>query len=382
MLKKYLIFLLAIVMIIPNVVKADNKELNHYQIIINKSIPLGGNVVIRKGDLNKNGKIELTDIVEMLKKYLGTGGEITSEELKIVDINNNNKLDLADVILLLKAYLLDEETEIVKDNYFLDYDYQYIQNYDGIIKSKADILNFIYYTFNTGNMTVHGTCQDGYTDCIDDLISILQDGHSLADTNYFLHPYNHIYNKDNTIPIDFETDGVSEFTLSINRNNPKYSEEDIDLINELVDSKIAELTTNEMSDSNKIKAIHDYIINNASYDILRIDDDPTNDDTYRSNSAYGVLFEGKGICSGYTDTMAIFLNRLGIPNYEIGNDAHIWNLVYVDGEWKHLDATWDDPITNIGDVLLDDFFLINYDTLVSLDITEHYFDENVFKEAY
>jgi len=376
--------MLILIVVIPKVALAENKEINHYQITIElTNVPLSNNtLVIRKGDLNKNGKIDLSDIIELLKKYLLIEDEITQDELKIGDMNNNSQIDLSDIIILLKAYLLDEETEIIQDSYFIDSNFAYVKNHSGVIHDKEDILNFIYYTFNTGNMTINGTCSDEYTDCISDLLEILQDGHSLADVNYFLHPYNHIYNKDNSIPIGFETDNVSNFTIEIGRDNPKYSEEDIETINEFVDNLIAELITPEMSIQNKIKAIHDYIINNASYDILRIDDNPTNDDTYRSNTAYGVLFEGKGICSGYTDTMAIFLNKLGILNYQIGNESHIWNLVYIDDTWYHLDATWDDPITNIGDVLLHDFFLIDYDTLVSLDVTEHYFDKDIFVEGY
>ncbi|MER1987589.1 MAG: hypothetical protein ABS948_17065 [Solibacillus sp.] len=29
-----------------------------------------------------------------------------------------------------------------------------------------------------------------------------------------------------------------------------------------------------------------------------------------------------------------------------GNDTHAWNLVNVDGEWFHVDATWNDPVGN------------------------------------
>ena len=134
-----------------------------------------------------------------------------------------------------------------------------------------------------------------------------------------------------------------------------------------------------MTTRDKIKTIHDYIINNTDYDELKTKN--INDETYRSNTAYGVLIQGYGICSGYADTMAIFLNELDIENYKISNETHIWNLVYINGVWKHLDATWDDPISEFN-ANRDTYFLISYDELTKLNDDTHSFDKSVYKEAY
>ena len=54
-----------------------------------------------KGDLNGNGRIDLADIIILLKAYL------TSEDIdeEVGDINENSRIDLADIIMLLKIYL-------------------------------------------------------------------------------------------------------------------------------------------------------------------------------------------------------------------------------------------------------------------------------------
>ena len=134
-----------------------------------------------------------------------------------------------------------------------------------------------------------------------------------------------------------------------------------------------------MTNEEKIKNIHDFIINNTEYDQLKTEN--IHDTTYKSNTAYGVLLQGYGICSGYSDTMAIFLNRLGITNYKISNDTHIWNLVYINGIWRHLDATWDDPISEYNENR-DTYFLISYEDLQKLDDKTHNFDKSIYKEAY
>ena len=116
-----------------------------------------------------------------------------------------------------------------------------------------------------------------------------------------------------------------------------------------------------------------------AYDTLKTDN--IHDETYKSNTAYGVLIQGYGICSGYADTISIFLNKLGIENYKISNDTHIWNLVYINGVWTHLDSTWDDPISD-RNLNRDTYFLISYDELLNLNDDTHDFNKNIYSEAY
>ena len=56
------------------------------------------------GDMNQNGKIDLQDIIILLKKYLGTL-TTTEEDKTIGDMDNNGSIGLKDIILLLRTYL-------------------------------------------------------------------------------------------------------------------------------------------------------------------------------------------------------------------------------------------------------------------------------------
>ena len=153
----------------------------------------------------------------------------------------------------------------------------------------------------------------------------------------------------------------------------------INEINKVVDDYISKNISSSLKDSEKLKLVHDFIIDNTKYDKLKVDN--IDDETYNSENAYGVLIEHYGICSGYADTMAIFLNKLGIINYKISNDEHIWNLAYVDNKWVHIDLTWDDPVTDTNEnVLLDEFFLISNNKLVSKNTKQHNYDINIYKE--
>ena len=141
---------------------------------------------------------------------------------------------------------------------------------------------------------------------------------------------------------------------------------------------ISEKTNNSMPIREKIRVIHDYIIDNTEYDKLK--NDNINDTTYKSQTAYGALIQGYATCNGYSDAMAIFLDKLNVINYKISNDEHIWNLVYLDGKWYHLDLTWDDPISEIN-VNRDTYFLITSDKLLELNDGTHEFDKNIYSEA-
>ena len=80
--------------------------------------------------------------------------------------------------------------------------------------------------------------------------------------------------------------------------------------------------------------------------------------------------------------MAIYLDKLNIPNIRISTTEHVWNLVNIDESWLNLDVTWDDPVTSNGtDMLMYDYYLIDTNTLLSKDTTQHNFNKDIYLEA-
>ena len=80
--------------------------------------------------------------------------------------------------------------------------------------------------------------------------------------------------------------------------------------------------------------LHDWLIYNANYDY-----------TYSRFGASGVLLKGSGVCASYTDAYTYLLDEFGIESMYLSSRQmnHAWNLVKIDGEWCHIDCTWDDP---------------------------------------
>lgn len=249
------------------------------------------------------------------------------------------------------------------NEYYLNYDYEYIQNID---KSEVDdyqeTLNMIYSIINSGDNSFSFYCN--YDNCIDSVKALTNNNETISNINNFVHPYNSF----STINIDISNSG--KITI---KTKKVYNDEEIEYINNYIEDFINQNITEEMSNYDKIKAFHDYVINNTVYDENSIDD---------SYNAYNLITTGKSICGGYSDIMSIYLYELGIQNYKITSKDHIWNLVNLDGVWYHLDVTWDDPVASDGNqYLIHNFFMISTEELFALDSVEHNFDENTYKEA-
>ena len=256
-----------------------------------------------------------------------------------------------------------------ENNYFKEDSFSYVSNYeDAVLTSKEDIINSVYYTINSGITETEKYCAKDYDDCYQDITDVSNDKELLSTLNNYVHPFNTF----ETISFDFDMNKVKITIQHI------YNDEEIDKVNSVVDSIIEKNINSSMSTKEKIKTIHDYIIDNTDYDKLKADN--KEDTTYKSNTAYGVLIQEYGICSGYSDAMAIFLDKLNIINYKISNDQHIWNLVYLDNRWLHLDLTWDDPISD-QNITRDNYFLITSKTLEEFNDGVHYFNNDTYPEA-
>ncbi len=269
--------------------------------------------------------------------------------------------------------LLDSKpTIIIKEGntYTKDYDFEYVKlDKTYVPYGYQDLLNIVYSVLNNGWDTFTFYCPYEYTDCIPDMATISTDNNLLTNINNFVHPFNNFEN------IKTSFDSTGEISLTITK---LYNNSDIGKIETAIGNFDTNYINVNMNDYEKIKAFHDYLINNTKYDIQRAQIGKSD---YRSNIAYGPLLEGYSVCGGYSDAMAIYLYQLGIKNFKISNNDHVWNAVYLNDEWFHLDATWDDPYGNDGtSYLIDDYFLISTKKLFELDNKSHSFDESVYKE--
>lgn len=242
---------------------------------------------------------------------------------------------------------------------------------------KQDLLNIIYTVINNGTKDFTFYCPKVYQNCLDDINTLSTDANLLTHLNNFVHPFNSFTSIGTTIS------DVGEINLKIKY---LYTEEEIIKLNEEINNLINTLITDDLTeDYDKIKTIHDYIINNTKYDL-------NNNKEIKSYNAYGALFNHLATCNGYTDLMALFLTNMGYENIKVATtsntnnlEGHVWNAVKLNNEWLHLDLTWDDPVSSDNkDYLYHKYFLINTEELNLADSnitsTEHEFSPIIYPE--
>lgn len=286
-------------------------------------------------------------------------------------IKDNYYLLTNKIEYVYKKYLQGDIRQNLTDNKYRkkeNYDYVKI-NENTTLKNRDDVKNMIYTYLDAGWDEYTVKCDADYLDCTNDIKEIVQNNTYLTDLSNFVHPFN-TFDKINTT---FAASGKVKL-----KKEPRYSDSQIDTLNKKVDEIYKENYDSSKNVLENIKIFHDYIVNHTKYD----QSNTTGLSNVGSSSAYGVLIDGIGICSGYSDAMQLFLEKMNVKNYRISSSTHEWNLVYVEGAWRHLDLTWDDPIMSDGsDALKEDYFLIDTNTLLSKDDGEHNFDSSIYIEA-
>ena len=255
--------------------------------------------------------------------------------------------------------------EINKNEYALNKNYEFVQITDEFVaKDYQHLLNIIYTILDSGQEEFYFYCSDDYKNCLGDIDTLIPSDKNenyydvLSDINNLVHPYNS-YKKLTVV--------MNNYGKIIVKVSKQYDNEQINYINSEIDKIKSTYIKDTMTDKEKIQTFHDYIINTTKYDKDRANN--MNNEEYKnseSHTANGLLKNHLALCGGYSDIMSIYISQLNIPNIRISADKHVWNLVYIDNKWLHLDATWDDPVTNTGaQILIHDYFLIDTNTPVS-----------------
>ena len=143
----------------------------------------------------------------------------------------------------------------------------------------------------------------------------------------------------------------AEFLL----NNAELTPNDTgaDYCDEVVQDTLAQITSDDMSTYEKVRACYDYLVNTCSYgdNVLRLDFEDVN----ATARAYGMLVGHIGACDDYSCAFAALTRAIGLNCYTVygqtarasgGYTGHIWCVIAIDGVEYVFDPQIDD---NIGD---------------------------------
>ncbi len=114
--------------------------------------------------------------------------------------------------------------------------------------------------------------------------------------------------------------------------------------------KAQALTRGLKTDAEKVSAIHQYIVDNYSYDFAKIS---TMTSAYLPDVERNFASR-KGICYDFASLFAAMTRSVGIPAKLIkgytpnAKGYHAWNEVYINDQWVTLDATYDAQMDDLG----------------------------------
>lgn len=149
----------------------------------------------------------------------------------------------------------------------------------------------------------------------------------------------------------------------------------------------AEKNGHPFSDLQKVLFVHDTIVRDFFYDARILQENGSSVTVSRDIATFinGKLKSGvsaeeataddyiipahTGVCEAYAKLFLYCMNRLGIPADLVSSSQgnHAWNTVLVEGNWYHIDCTYDDPIqTGLGYVG-HGFFLLSTGEMYAAD---------------
>lgn len=157
------------------------------------------------------------------------------------------------------------------------------------------------------------------------------------------------------------TSGSSSYAFAVELTY-LYTEEEVKAYDKVIENEkqhVLSLMDEDMTELEKVMLVHNYIATNHTYDY-----------SYSIYNIYDFFTKRTGVCQAYALAMNYFLRAAGVEcihaySYEMNHD---WNLVKVDGNWYHVDVTWDDTWSNSENVVSYRYFLKSDDAFYnSLD---------------
>lgn len=110
------------------------------------------------------------------------------------------------------------------------------------------------------------------------------------------------------------------------------------------------------NDRKKLRAFYVYLAEHIHYDYALLEGD-----VYQNSEEmiYTLMTEKRGVCQHYAEAFQAMCNRIGVKSYVVSgytyddrgrlmDVGHSWNAVYINGEYRLIDACWASGYTRAG----------------------------------
>lgn len=101
----------------------------------------------------------------------------------------------------------------------------------------------------------------------------------------------------------------------------------------------------DLTDLQKLEKINRFIIDKLTYNEVGLTQDVyklQSPSGYWQNTWPAAYEMNTALCSGYAELFDLMAKLAGLESKVVSNDVHAWNVVKINGEWRHFDTTWND----------------------------------------
>lgn len=150
--------------------------------------------------------------------------------------------------------------------------------------------------------------------------------------------YGENYNYGDIHEIYDDTNVIEAYKMG---DSSKLNDEDKYVL-EQASKVIKKIIKDSMTDYEKEKAVYDYMFEAAEFDELSLSAIDMSEEN--AHTPYGFFHDKYTICVGNATTFKLFMDMLEIENKLIHSTEygeHAWNVVKIDGDWYHVDITFD-----------------------------------------
>lgn len=249
-----------------------------------------------------------------------------------------------------------------------------IDHYDNLSFDEKEYYNKIYYGILKGKDSIRLL---GLFDAkvLDKIIMVLKYEHAeifyvdFQRMEYVITPEELIYYIHYTMPVEM-------------RNRKKHVME-----NWIADSQGGMKIQASDSESDIYRKVHNYLIRNISYNYEALQNPETYPDAFTIS---GIFENKKAVCEGIAKAFKVLCDYAGAKNVYVVNGTalskrlkmiypHTWNMVKFNGQYSHIDVTWDLEPSRTSRYNRYDYFMVpdewmqkdhDYDNSIRCDAVE------------
>lgn len=310
--------------------------------------------------------------------------ENTLKDTNLKEIFNKDTNSIAvelDENTVTTVQLQEDQNENIKNSNNMVFRYydQLDQNakimYDAL-ESNKDKLKSGNHVFNFGTTFDELLHQENGNEILNQSFQLAVNSFSFDHPEIFYIDITKIYllTEETTTPFS------KTYRVSIGPNEASYlyeeytSESDVNFaVNQVNQIKDSIKQNAQGSNYDKIKYVHDYLIDATEYE--------KNVETHNNYNIYGAMVQKKAVCEGYSKAYKFILDELEIPCFIVCGtgqnssgeiESHAWNYVQLDNNLYAVDVTWDDPVI-IGNGIISNDFRYKY----FLKGSDNFFDDHI-----